>query len=152
IGDGLLSVTRRRQTFRFTDVPSRPVPSLLREFSAPVNVTLDLADGDVELLMASDSDLFNRWQAANNYAMRTLVDNVRVLAGKKGTAKGSRYAKALGAAIASEALEPAYCAELLKLPSQADVARVIGKNVDPALVFRAHHRLAKLIGRTLGAA
>ncbi len=74
--DGVVSLTKRRQSFRFVDVPSRPVPSLLRGFSAPVNVTLDLPDDDAELLMASDSDLFNRWQAANSYAARTLVEAV----------------------------------------------------------------------------
>ena len=74
--DGVVSLTKRRQSFRFVDVPSRPVPSLLRGFSAPVNVTLDLPDDDAELLMANDSDLFNRWQAANSYASRTLVESV----------------------------------------------------------------------------
>ncbi len=150
VPDGILPLSKRKQTFRFVDVPSRPVPSLLREFSAPVNVTIDLADGDVEFLMANDSDLFNRWQAANSFATRTLVDMVGALAKGKSTARGARYAKALGAAILSDALEPAYRAELLKLPTQADIARVIGKNVDPALIHRAHRALSRLIGRTLG--
>jgi aminopeptidase N len=149
--DGTLSVTKRKQTFRFIDVPSRPVPSLLRGFSAPVNVTVDLSDDDVELLMASDSDLFNRWQAANSFATRSLVENVRMLAQGKSALRGARYAKALGAAVLSDAFEPAYRAELLKLPTQADIARVIGKNVDPAIIHRAHRRLSSLIGRTLGA-
>jgi len=149
--DGTLSVTKRKQTFRFVDVPSRPVPSLLRDFSAPVNVTIDLSDRDVELLMANDSDLFNRWQAANSFAMRTLVEIVGLLAKGKSASRGARYAKALGAAVLSDELEPAYRAELLKLPTQADIARVIGKNVDPALIHRAHKRLSGLIGRTLGA-
>ena len=149
--EGTLSVTKRRQTFRFVDVPSRPVPSLLRDFSAPVNVTIDLADRDVELLMANDSDLFNRWQAANSYATRTLQEIVGLLAKGRNASRGTRYARALGATVLSEDLEPAYRAELLKLPTQADIARVIGKNVDPALIYRAHKRLAKLIGRTLGA-
>ncbi len=148
--DGTLSVTKRKQTFRFVDVPSRPVPSLLRAFSAPVNVTIDLSDRDVELLMANDSDLFNRWQAANSFAMRTLTEIVRSLAQGKSAARGTRYAKALGATVLSDELEPAYRAELLKLPTQADVARVIGKNVDPGLIHRAHRKLSGLIGRTLG--
>jgi aminopeptidase N len=148
--DGILPLSKRKQTFRFVDVPTRPVPSLLREFSAPVNVTIDLADRDVEFLMANDGDLFNRWQAANSFATRTLVEMVGALAKGKSTARGTRYAKALGAAILSDALEPAYRAELLKLPTQADIARVIGKNVDPALIHRAHRALSRLIGRTLG--
>ena len=150
LADGVLSVTKRRQSFRFVDVPSRPVPSLLRGFSAPVNVTLDLPDDDVELLMANDADLFNRWQAANGYAARTLIEMVGKSAGGRKAGRPQRYARALGAAVASEELEPAYRAELLKLPTQADVARLIGKNVDPALIHRAHRQLSKLIGRTLG--
>ena len=47
VSDGVLHVTKRAQTFRFTDVPSPPVPSLLRGFSAPVNLTIDMADRDL---------------------------------------------------------------------------------------------------------
>ena len=136
--DGVVSLTKRKQRFRFVDVPSRPVPSLLRGFSAPVNVTLDLPDDDAELLMANDSDLFNRWQAANTYAARTLVEAVAGLTSGKKSNRGLRYARALGAALQGDGLEDAYRAELLKLPTQADVARIIGRNVDPALVHRAH--------------
>jgi aminopeptidase N len=149
--DGTLSVTKRRQTFRFSDVSTRPVPSLLRGFSAPVNVTIDLPDADIELLMAADGDLFNRWQAANTYATRTLVGLTKQLAQGKTGPQALRYARALGSALARDDLDPAYGAELLKLPTQADVARVISRNVDPALVYRAHTRLSALIARTLSA-
>ena len=125
-------------------MPSRPVPSLLRGFSAPVNVTLDLRDDDAEFLMAHDSDLFNRWQAANTYAARTLVEAVAGLTSGKESNRGLRYARALGSALEGDGLEAAYRAELLKLPTQADVARIIGRNVDPALVHRAHRALMKL--------
>ena len=148
--DGVLPITKRKQTFRFTDVPTRPVPSLLRQFSAPVNVTIDLSDDDVAFLMANDSDPFNRWQAANNFATRILVGTVRSLAKGKRASKGQPYAKALGAIVMNDALEPAYRAELLRLPSPSDIARVIGKNVDPALIHSAHRQLSTLVGRTLG--
>ncbi len=144
-------MTKRAQSFRFVDVPSAPVPSLLRGFSAPVNLSINLNDRDLEFLMANDSDGFNRWQAANSYATRILVDMVKALKkGERSTARGTAYAKALGAAIANESLEPAYNAELLKLPSQSDVAREIGRNVDPGLIFRAHRSLSKIIGTVLG--
>ncbi|CAN1725139.1 Aminopeptidase N [Hyphomicrobium sp. 1Nfss2.1] len=150
VSDGVVALTKRRQSFRFIDVPSRPVPSLLRGFSAPVNLTIDLPDDDVELLMAGDSDLFNRWQAANDFAARTLIESVSGLASGKRSQRPLRYARALGATLANDSLEPAYRAELLKLPTQADIARMIGKNVDPALIHRAQRNLMKLIGRTLG--
>uniref|UniRef100_UPI0025D769C5 aminopeptidase N n=1 Tax=uncultured Hyphomicrobium sp. TaxID=194373 RepID=UPI0025D769C5 len=151
IEDGVLHVTRRSQTFRFNDVPSQPVPSILRGFSAPVNLTLNLSDRDLEFLMAHDQDLFNRWQAANTYATRTLVDMVKGLRkGERSTQRTTGFVKALGAAIGHGDLAPAYRAELLKLPSQADIARTIGRNVDPGLIFRAHRQLSKLAGTVLG--
>jgi aminopeptidase N len=150
IADGVIRVDKRAQTFRFIDVPSRPVPSLLRGFSAPVNLTMDLSDRDLEFLMANDSDLFNRWQAANTYATRMLVQILRALEDGKRSARGATLAKALGASIADESLEPAYRAELLKLPSEADIAREVSRNVDPGLIHKARRQLLKLIGTTLG--
>ncbi|MGD9670028.1 MAG: aminopeptidase N [Hyphomicrobiaceae bacterium] len=147
--DGVIHVTKRSETFRFLDIPSRPVPSLLRGFSAPVNLTLDIADRDLEFLMANDSDLFNRWQAANTYATRTLVHIVKALKDGRRSARGVTYAKALGATIADMALEPAYRAELLKLPTQADIAREMAHDVDPGLIHRAHRQLSRLVARTL---
>jgi aminopeptidase N len=126
------------------------VPSLLRGFSAPVNLTLSLSDRDLEFLMANDSDLFNRWQAANTYATRTLVQIVQAMTAGKRSTRGASYAKALGATLRNPDLEPAYRAELLRLPSQSDIAREIARDVDPGLIFRAHRQLAKVIGATLG--
>ncbi len=149
--DGVVHLTKRSETFRFVDVPSRPVPSLLRGFSAPVNLTAAISDKDLEFLMASDSDLFNRWQAANTYATRTLIQIVDALKVGKRSQRGPSYAKALGATVADDSLEPAYRAELLKLPTLADIAREIGHDVDPSLIHRAHRQLSRLVARTLQA-
>ena len=72
-----VELTKRTEKFRFRDVPSRPVPSLLRRFSAPVNLTINRPDADLQFLMANDSDLFNRWQAAQDYATRVLMQGRR---------------------------------------------------------------------------
>jgi aminopeptidase N len=150
VADGVLHVTKHKQTFDLTNVASRPVASLLRGFSAPVNVTHDVSDRDLEFLMAHDSDLFNRWQAANSYATRTLLQVTAAFDAGKRSARGAGFAKALGHTVADEALEPAYRAELLKLPSQADVAREIGRNVNPDHIHRAHRQLLRQVGTVLG--
>ncbi len=150
VPDGVVNVNKRKQTFRFVDVPSKPVPSLLRGFSAPVKLKVDLTDRELEFLMANDSDLFNRWQAANSYAMRTLVALVKAPLTSRRPPEGVAYAKALGATIANEDMEPAYRAEMLRLPTEADIAREIAADVDPDAVHRARKLLLKLIGETLG--
>ena len=150
LAGGVVHLTERRQTVRFTGVSQRPVPSLLRGFSAPVNLTIDLADRDLEFLMQHDGDLFNRWQAATTYATRTLLQMVSALQAGKRSSRGLSYAKALGLALSDKSLEPAYRAELMKLPSQSDVAREMARNVDPGLIFKAGRHLSKLTAITLG--
>jgi aminopeptidase N len=149
LADGLLHVTEQSQTFSFQGIASRPVPSLLRGFSAPVNLLVDISERDLEFLMANDSDLFNRWQSAYSYATRTLVGMVAALAGGKRPGRGLGYARALGTSLRDDRLEPAYRAELLKLPTQSDIAREIGRNVDPGLIHQAHRRLCRTVGSTL---
>ncbi len=150
IRDGVLHITQRSQTYRFAGLPTRPVPSLLRGFSAPVNLSIDLPDRDLEFLLAADSDLFNRWQAANTYATRTLLQIVQALSAGKRSQRGSTYARALQANLLDRTLEPAYRAEMLKLPSQSDIARELAQNVDPALIHRAHRQLTRLLANTIG--
>src|SRR5262249_33931759 len=69
----VLSVTQAEQRFVFANVAEKPVPSLLRGFSAPVHVRFDYSDADLTHLMANDSDPFNRWEAGQALATRVLL-------------------------------------------------------------------------------
>jgi len=150
--NGLLELRKRSETYKFRDVPSRPVPSLLRGFSAPVNLTIDHSDGDLQFLMANDSDLYNRWQAAQDYATRMLVGAVRAIRAGKRPPSPSAYVAALGVTFADASLEPGYRAQFMFLPSEADLARVIGRDVDPQAIHKARQGLRKAIGTMLHAA
>ena len=152
VSDGLIHIRKRKESFRFTNVPSRPIPSLLRGFSSPVNLTIDLTDRDLEFLMANDSDLYNRWQAAQTFASRTIVSVVEAIRAGKRSARGLGLARALKASLSDETLEPAYRAQLLRLPAESDIAREMGRDVDPAAIHRARRQLLKLVGTTLGEA
>jgi aminopeptidase N len=68
----VLELTEREQTFTFTDLPDRPVPSILRGFSAPVKLETDLSDDDLRLLQVHDTDGFNKWEAGQTLALRTI--------------------------------------------------------------------------------
>ncbi|MEZ5907575.1 MAG: aminopeptidase N [Hyphomicrobiaceae bacterium] len=149
VAAGVLHVRKRSETHRFVDVAQRPVPSLLRGFSAPVNLTLDISDRDLEFLMQHDGDLYNRWEAAQALATRTIVEIVHTLRAGKRTGRGTAFAKALEKSIADPRLEPAYRAQLLTLPSDGDIARQIGRDVDPQAIHRARTQLLRLIGREL---
>ena len=151
LSDGLVEVTEREQTFTFRNVPTAPTPSLLRDFSAPVRLNISLDPDQIEFLMMHDSDPFNRWQAAQSYATNLLTaaasdgGSVEPVAGKEAI----RLAQALGSTATETSLSAAYRAEFLKLPSESDIARELGKNVDPDAVRKAYVTLRATIGRKI---
>ncbi len=152
LANGVLEVTKRTERFRFRDVPSKPVPSLLREFSAPVNLTIERTDAELQFLMANDSDLFNRWQAAQDYATRVLIEAVAARRKKERAPQPKGFIEALGVTLANDSLEPDYRAQFLMLPSESDLARIIGRDVDPLAIHRAREALRKAVGARLHAA
>ena len=68
----LLDFEKEKQSFVFENISSDPVPSVLRNFSAPVKLKSDLSDKNLAFLMVHDSDGFNRWEAGQAYFLRTL--------------------------------------------------------------------------------
>jgi aminopeptidase N len=154
LDDGLVEVTEREQTFVFRDVPTAPTPSLLRDFSAPVRLTISLDLDQIEFLMMHDSDPFNRWQAAQSYATTLLTAAARdgLDLGPVSGKEAARLAQALGSTAAETSLSPAFRAEFLKLPSESDIARELGKNVDPDAVRKAYETLRATIGGTIRSA
>ena len=151
LADGLLELSKRTETFRFRDVPSRPVASLLRGFSAPVNLTIDHSEADLQFLMANDSDLYNRWQAAQDYAIRVLLAAVKAVRAGRTPDRPAAFIAALGVTVSNADLDPGYRAQFMFLPSESDIARVLGRDVDPLAIHLARKALRKAIGTSLHA-
>ncbi|AMJ59248.1 aminopeptidase N [Bosea sp. PAMC 26642] len=150
-GDGLIVLDRASLSVTFDDVPEPPIPSLLRGFSAPVRLELDLADADLLRLLSSDSDSFNCWQALQSVATRALVAAGRG-DGATLAARADDIAGALGPFLRSQALaDPAFAAQVLRLPAIADIAREIGRDVDPDAIHTAHRALSAAVGTNLRA-
>jgi aminopeptidase N len=147
--DGLLNVREPSQIFEFEGVAERPTLSLLRGFSAPVRLTSSLANRDLEFLMGHDSDLFNRWEAGQTLAAKSLIAMTESVRRGRSARPGASFVKALARTIADESLEPAYRAAFMALPSEADIAQEIGRDVDPDAVHGAREQFRKALGRSL---
>ena len=139
-----LSTTRRRVVFR--DVASRPVASLLRGFSAPVRLDYAASEPDLITLISQDSDGFNRWQAAQTYAARLLLRSVERICAGKVPDRDNEFVAAIATVIEKSA-DPAYTAQAITLPGEADIAREIGEDVDPDAIHLAREALRKNIGQ-----
>ena len=148
--DGLVELTESRHVFRFHGITELPVPSLLRGFSAPVNLIVNQTDDDLAFLMRNDGDAFNRWQAGQDYAGRLLISAVAALRKRERPKPPKAFVASLAHSLADETLEHAYRAQLLSFPTEADVARLLRENVDPALVHKAVAIFERQVATALG--
>jgi aminopeptidase N len=149
---GLLILDKQATSFVFTGIGERPVLSTNRNFSAPIRLMANLSAGDLRLMAARDADPFNRWQAVQTLGSALLVGNVGRLRSGQDPEIDEGLLDALAAILADKTLEPAFIAEALSPPSEADIAREIGRDVDPDAIFRARLALRTLIGLHLNAA
>ncbi|WP_440657230.1 aminopeptidase N [Ensifer adhaerens] len=139
--DDVLHLTERNQTVVFSGIPSRPVPSFNRSFSAPINLHIEQNADDLALIAHHESDLFARWQALNAIALGNLVEaTANVRAGKPVTSDKALIDGLIRAA-ADNSLEPAFRSQALALPSESDIAREIGTNNNPDAIHAARQQI-----------
>jgi len=120
----VLSVTKPRQAFCFVDVPVRPVPSLLRGFSAPVKVEFDFTDDQLAFLATHDSDAVNRWDAAQRSYVNAVLRLARDLRAGRPLVLPAALSRVVAALLADESSDPALLALALTPPDPAYVAAI----------------------------
>jgi aminopeptidase N len=136
-GEQVLSVRQAEEKFTFP-VRGKPVPSLLRRFSAPVILHYPYAEEELLRLMARDDDPFNRWEAAQRLAAAIILE-------KKGVPSPAFVQAAKN--VLGDA-DPAFAAEVLTLPSEAFLAEQM-RVVDPDALHAARNALRKGLARAL---
>ncbi len=148
-GGGLTRVvelTEAEQRFVFVNVPERPVPSLLRGFSAPVRLQADYSDADLAFLMGHDTDPFNRWDAGQQLAVRTILRLVGDVRGQRPLRLEPALAEAFARTLQNEARDRSLVAEALTLPDEAYVAEFM-EEVDPTAIHQARSFLRGALAR-----
>jgi len=149
---GVVTLTKPSDSFEFTGIAQRPVPSLNRGFSAPIKLSANLSADDLRFMAARDSDPFNRWQALQTLATTLLIDNVSAIRTGKSPREDAGLLAAFAAILNDRDLEPAFVALALTPPSEADIARDIGRDVDPEAIFAARKALRTAMAAHLGTA
>ena len=149
VQEGALRLTEAEQTFHFEQVPERPVPSLLRGFSAPVRLHYDYSEAELIFLMKHDSDAFNRWDAGQRLAMQTLLRLLAVQAeGEEPLGLGHDFISAFQAVLLDAGLDPALRAEALTLPSESDIAELM-RPANPAAIHAVREFVYDTLARAL---
>src|SRR6056297_3198179 len=135
----LLEMTEARQSFTFDGLAAKPVPSILRDFSAPVILERATTNAERAFLLAHDTDPFNRWEAGRALARETLLAMIR-----DGAAPDRAYLDAVHAMLRDEALDPAFRALALGLPGEDELAQALsglGDTPDPQAIWEAREAL-----------
>jgi aminopeptidase N len=145
----VLELTKAEQTFRFTNVTEAPVPSILRDFSAPV--VLEYAYQDTELLhlFRYDSDAVNRWEAGQRLAMARLLKLTEAVANGATLELDETFIAAQRAVLVDDRLDAAFREQALILPSETMIAEQMDE-VDPHAIHAARQFMRRTIARELG--
>ncbi len=146
-GHRVLDVKAAEQTFTFVNVPGKPVPSLLRGFSAPVYLETDLGHEELSFLMSHDTDSFNRWEAGQQLATDLLLGYVSDLQAGRELEDAPVLFDAYDKVLTDEKLDPALAAQALMLPGSAVLAERVA-TIDPDAIIGA----LKFLRRSVGAA
>jgi aminopeptidase N len=145
---GVLLLEEAEQDFVFDDVPARPVPSLLRGYSAPVKLA-GIGRDSLRFLAAHDTDPFVRWDSGQQYATAVMLDLVAAHARGEVLALDQGLVEATEATLARADADPAFAAEALMLPSESYVADQM-EVADPDGIHAVRQFLRTSLGSTLG--
>ena len=144
----VLDLTQAKQTFRFINVGEKPVPSLLRNFSAPVIVQHRYSDADLTFLSAHDSDAFNRWEAGQRLAIAGLMSLTDAVEADRPLVLDESIVTTARTTLLDSQLSPAFRAQALQLPAESFVGeqRTV---VDPEAIRHARRYAMRELGQRL---
>jgi len=134
----MLHVRKADETFSFPGLKSKPVPSLLRRFSAPVVLNYPYSEAELLHLLAHDDDPFNRWEAGQRLATTIILD-------KKGEPSAA-FVEAMGRMLQEK--DTIFAAEVLNLPPESFLAEQL-EVVDPDALHDSRNRLRKVLATKL---
>ncbi|MGP9545016.1 aminopeptidase N [Psychrobacter sp. AOP7-B1-25] len=144
VAERMLLLNEATQTFVFENVASEPVVSLLRNFSAPVQLNYDYQDADLAFLLKHETNGFNRWQVTQMLVNRILLQ------GQGTKSSPDVYLEALAQTLPVLAADDAMlAARLLDIPSAQELASAISKDYDPVLVKEQRDGLYKQVADKL---
>ncbi len=145
----VLGVTGAEQAFTFTGIAERPVPSLLRGFSAPVKIARDWSEEELLFLFAHDSDEFNRWDAGQTLMLRELRRLVAAVQQEADMQMSPPLVEAVRATLTDTRLDPALVAQAISVPGESYLGDQYDE-IDVMAVHRARTFMVQSLACQLG--
>ena len=143
-GTRLINLKKEKQSFLFENISEKPIPSILRGFSAPVKIKNSLSRSEKIFLIGYDSDSFNRWEAVQEISTDIILSVVGAINQGREPQVDTKYVDAMRLVLNDKSLDRAFTAEMLSLPSES----VLGQQKKPTDVDGIH-LARKVVIRTL---
>ncbi|KAK1430614.1 hypothetical protein QVD17_13477 [Tagetes erecta] len=140
----VLRVTKGEEEFVFSDVPQKPIPSLLRGYSAPIRLQSDLTDDDLFFLLAHDSDEFNRWEAGQILARKLMLSQVVNFQKNSDLVLDPQFVHGIKCILLDSSLDKEFIAKAITLPGEGEIMDMM-EVADPDAV----HAVRKFIRKQL---
>ncbi|WDP93108.1 MAG: aminopeptidase N [Desulfobacter sp.] len=142
----LIELTREKESFVFEDMPDTALPSVFREFSAPVLLTTDFTDEELAGLMAGDDDEFNQWDAARTLFTKEIKQLVTAYRENRPMHVSPTLVRAFETALTDPEKDRAFLAKALSLPLETEI-----KDHYEVIDVRAINRARRFLKKKLAA-
>jgi len=144
----VLEFTETEQTFEFKDVPDEPIPSLFRDFSACVKVSIDYSFEERIFLMTHDTDDFNRWDQNRQIFLVLLHQMIHAYQNNAPMSVNELFLAALESLITPPIEDKILITEMLKIPSEKEIAHYcadMNETIDPDAIHHARNKMKEII-------
>jgi aminopeptidase N len=144
----LFVMSQQSESITFINVDAAPVPSILRGFSAPVVLDFDYSDAQLLTLLANDPDPFNRWEAGQRLALRSIVKAIASDTANDTALLDDAYVDAMRSVLRHGELDAAFKELVLTLPSETYIAEQLNV-VDPQRIHAVREAMRAQLASAL---
>ncbi|GAY39133.1 hypothetical protein CUMW_042060 [Citrus unshiu] len=146
----VLRVTKKEEEFVFSDISERPIPSILRGYSAPIRLESDLSNSDQFFLLANDSDEFNRWEAGQVLARKLMLSLVADFQQNKPLVLNPKFVHGFRSMLGDSSLDKEFIAKAITLPGEGEIMDMM-EVADPDAVHAVRTFIRKQLASELKA-
>ncbi len=140
-----ITISKEKEEFIFSGINQPVICSFLRDFSAPVKVSMNYSDDELAFLMMYDSNPFNRWDAGQQLAMQGLLSGIAHWSSYPSFKVDPAFHQAFALLLADQRAEPALLALALTIPTENWISQQLDL-VDPEVVFKVRQLFCFQIG------
>ena len=147
VDEMLFELRDGKQSVTFQNMGSKPVPSLLREFSAPIVLEDPAASDELHFIMANDDDAYNQWNSSQQVSKNQINDLISSIQKREPPIFDDRFLSSFESVLNKATSDPQFNARLLETPSEIAIAQTM-KVVDPVAVHDARVMLTRKVADT----